>query len=144
MKLLEWVFLKWITQKNFTLHLFARNDDKHREFRGRRVQNHPSLPFIPFIFLPFSDFGWLIEFGSCFYYDQYLSSIMTQLWLLWCLLWSKISFGQAFFNFKRNLFLFHYNSSGTNDAKHKRGAAYPMRMKGDEGWICAIQPLKPR
>ena len=35
---------------------------------------HPSSPFI---FLPFSDFGRLIEFGSCFYYDQYLSSIMT-------------------------------------------------------------------
>ena len=28
--------------------------------------------------------------------------------------------------------------------KHKCGTASPMRMKGDEGWIFAIQPLKPR
>lgn len=29
-------------------------------------------------------------------------------------------------------FFSHYKSNGENDA-FKRGAAYPMRMKGDEG-----------
>lgn len=31
------------------------------------------------------------------------------------------------------LFFSHYKNNGENDA-FKRGAAYPMRMKGDEEW----------
>ncbi len=44
------IFEKRITQKPFTLHLFLGIPCVYRGFRGRRVQFHPSSPFI---FLPF-------------------------------------------------------------------------------------------
>ena len=160
MKLLELVFLKWITQKPFTLHLFARNADKHRgsEDEGCKITlHHPSSLFI---FLPFSDFGWLIEFGSCFYYDQYLSSIMTIPGLL---LWPS----QGFYDdpAKASMMLALKQKSLSDKPSSTSRETYfssiitaldwiintePFsqfgwrEMKGDEGWICAIQPLKPR
>ena len=141
---------KRITQKTFTLHLFARNADKHRGFETEKqilTLHHPSSWYkrgAAYI-LPFSDFdrqlgAWfrlLLWIVRVVYYAPVKSSMMLAL--------RPKSHSDKPSSIPRNAcFLSLYDSSVLNDARYKRGAAYPMRMKGDEGWICAFQPLKPR
>ena len=49
--------MDYAKKKTFTLHLFARNADKHSGFRGEGRKSALHHPSSPFIFLPFSDSG---------------------------------------------------------------------------------------
>ena len=57
------IFEKRITQKPFTLHLFLGIPYVYRGFRGRRVQFHPSSPFITLHLFTFFRF-WLTDVTS--------------------------------------------------------------------------------
>ena len=54
-------------EKPFTLHLIARNADKHRDSETEKQISTLHHPSSPFIFLPFSDFYRQIELGSVIY-----------------------------------------------------------------------------
>ena len=58
------LFLKQIQQKNFTLHLFLGIPCVYRGFRGRRVQFHPSSPFMVCHFLSLKLFSVRYELTS--------------------------------------------------------------------------------